>query len=131
LTLSATQGFHYVIGDYEPFPSSGTIHYDLAGATKPTLDDGSVPPGAVRAGALDVAYGVTAEVTYDLQIDVDDVSYHLTNAGVTGGVCDAGGCMVTGAFGAYGTGAPHAALAIELSRGSASPVRFSAVFRAM
>ncbi len=53
LALSGQQGMHYLVGvPTASMPTSGTFQYNLQGATRPTVSDGSMAPGNFQATAL-------------------------------------------------------------------------------
>lgn len=61
-TLSANQGFHYMLARALPAgfvaPTTGIVQYDLLAATKPTWIDGSGAPGTFT-GSFKVNFGLT------------------------------------------------------------------------
>ncbi|GEM_PF-2305532 len=79
---TSQQGMHFVYGTpATDLPTSGTVSYALAGATNPTIRDGSVAPGSVTGSAA-VAFGSTAKVGLDMQITIGGHNYAVaTNGG--------------------------------------------------
>jgi hypothetical protein len=134
-TFGANQGFHYVIGQpTAAMPTSGVASMSLVGATKPTINDGSLAPGSF-AGALKVDFGAY-KVGADFTVSIGALSIPIVTAGglatpssselsisgasfngtvtSTGGTCGACTCTanVTGLF--SGTGATSAGMAYKI-----------------
>lgn len=87
VVLSATQGWHLVLGTATPsasVPASGGASYTLLGATHSTIDDGSFAIGTLT-GSMNVAFsGATTRVGVDLSIDMPgDATYAVVSAGGT------------------------------------------------
>jgi hypothetical protein len=81
--LTANQGLHFLVG--EPVantPTSGTATFTLAGATAPTIANGSVAPGTF-SGTVGVAFGTptTTKIGYDLDVTIGGYTYDLVTTG--------------------------------------------------
>jgi hypothetical protein len=87
-SLGANQGMHLASGTpASSIPVSGTAQYALAGATSPTISDGSVAPGTFT-GSLGVAFGPnssTAKVGVDFNVSIGGHDYAIAT---TGGAAD-------------------------------------------
>jgi hypothetical protein len=84
-TISPNQGRHIVAGDpASAIPTVGTAVYDLAGATAPTVSDGSQSPGTLT-GTMGVSFA-TRKVGFDLLATVGGYGYVMKT---TGGSVDA------------------------------------------
>ena len=80
-TFSATQGWHILAGSpVTNIPTSGSVTYELVGATAPTIRDGSLAPGSFD-GNLAVAFGATPMVGFDFAVDIGGSSYSFGTAG--------------------------------------------------
>ena len=78
-SLTADQGFHAVFGTPTPLmPTSGSAHYDLLGATRPTLDSGAVAPGTVTGGGLNVFFGSQPSLSGTLDIAIAGTTVGLS-----------------------------------------------------
>lgn len=85
VTRTERQGLHLVHGTpATDLPTSGTANYALVGATRPTINDGSLEPGTL-SGSAAVAFGSTPKVGVDLQVGIGGHSYAVAT---TGGVTD-------------------------------------------
>jgi hypothetical protein len=85
VTRTERQGLHLVHGTpATDLPTSGTVNYALVGATRPTINDGSLEPGTL-SGSAAVAFGSTPKVGVDLQVGIGGHSYAVAT---TGGVTD-------------------------------------------
>lgn len=74
------QGFHMVVGTpASALPTSGTVQYLLAGATAPTIGDGSVAPGGI-AGTIGVDFAA-ARVGLDLSVGIGGFDYAMKTPG--------------------------------------------------
>ncbi len=79
--LGADDGFHLTsVVRATDLPTSGTVDYVLAGATAPTVGNGSVAPGTFD-GSLSVNFGAEATADFDFTVGIDSGSY---NFGATG-----------------------------------------------
>jgi hypothetical protein len=79
-TFGANQGFHYVIGQpTSAMPTSGVASMSLVGATKPTINDGSLAPGSF-AGALKVDFGAY-KVGADFTVSIGALTLPIVTAG--------------------------------------------------
>gem|GEM_PF-1573447 len=79
--LGANQAVHMVSGvEATNIQTSGTATYALAGATAPTIADGSVAPGTF-SGTLGVAFGPTARVGLDLDVSIGGHTYAIATTG--------------------------------------------------
>jgi hypothetical protein len=77
---SADQGFHMVVGTpASALPTSGTAQYALAGATAPTIGDGSIAPGSL-GGTMGVDFAA-AKVGLDLNVGIGGFDYAVKTAG--------------------------------------------------
>ena len=83
-TMPADGGMHIAVGsDATNIPVSGTAQYGLVGATRPTIDDGSVSPGTFT-GTLGVAFGAnssTARVGIDFNVSIGGHDYAFASQG--------------------------------------------------
>jgi hypothetical protein len=81
-TFTADQGLHSVVGiATATMPTVGTAHYDLTGATRPTLASGTVAPGTVTAGGLDVYFNDSwLDGIVDLNIGGQDFSLSFSGS---------------------------------------------------
>ena len=136
-TIPENAGAHLVWGTpLSARPTSGTINYQLRGATAPTINSGSIAPGTFRSASLAVDFA-TARVGFALTIGFGGIDYTMASDGgvarltvpltsdglftsrvagpnvplVTGGSCTGGNCggAVIGFL--AGAGATHAGLA--------------------
>jgi hypothetical protein len=74
-------GAHLVWGQpASALPSSGTFNYALQGATKPTIQDGSVAPGTFT-GSMGVKFGTSAKVGVDFNVGIGGHNYNVKSAG--------------------------------------------------
>lgn len=84
IVLGANQAIHSVAGSpATSVPTSGTAQYTLAGATAPTIADGSVAPGTF-SGTLGVAFGAnssTARVGVDFDVAIGGFTYNILTTG--------------------------------------------------
>jgi hypothetical protein len=81
--LTANQGIHVLSGDpVANTPTSGTATFTLAGATAPTIANGSVAPGTF-SGTVGVAFGTptTTKIGYDLDVTIGGYTYDLVTTG--------------------------------------------------
>jgi len=78
------RGFHYVVGmPTTSMPQTGTATYTLIGATQPTYNDGTAPPGTF-SGTLSVDFGQRT-VGMGLSVGIDGKGYAIGgNAQVSG-----------------------------------------------
>jgi hypothetical protein len=142
------QGFHAITGIPTPnMPVSGSAHYDLIGATRPTNVTGSVTPGTVISGGLDVNFGTDGpsygSLSGNLNIAMDSKAIDFGfGASYSGGPAFSGfgigfgsGCIgscsggVEGFF--AGADAARAGVAYQIggvSIGDGSPISGAAVF---
>ncbi|MEE4349589.1 MAG: hypothetical protein V2J26_05120 [Pacificimonas sp.] len=90
--LPANGGEHIVSGTPATnLPGSGTVGYELVGATSPTVRDGSAAPGTF-SGDLAVGFGSEVRVGFEFDIAIDGSTYALNTPG---GVADvSGGALV-------------------------------------
>jgi hypothetical protein len=121
-------------------PTEGVATYTLAGATNPTIADGSVAPGTFD-GAMAVAFGFgNTKVGIDLDVSIGGHTYNIATTGgvvtpsssqmslgasasfsstidlTPGGVaCPDAACQAKVAGGLAGSGGSHAALAYTIS----------------
>ncbi|ABS63514.1 hypothetical protein Plav_1899 [Parvibaculum lavamentivorans DS-1] len=141
--LGEDQGMHVLA--WSPatnLPSEGVATYTLAGATNPTVADGSLAPGSF-AGEMAVAFGFNAantKIGLDLDVSIGGHTYNIATTGgtatpgssqvslsnfsgfsstidvATGGVaCPDATCQAKVAGALAGSGASHAALAYTIS----------------
>ena len=83
IVLGANQSIHAVAGaQASSIPTSGTAQYTLAGATAPTIADGSVAPGTF-SGTLGVAFGSygDARVGVDFDVAIGGFTYNILSTG--------------------------------------------------
>lgn len=94
-TLTANQGFHYVLarpvaGDFS-LPTQGRIDYDLVAATRPTMVDGSVAPGGITAD-MAILLGTSPKVAFDATITMPGAgggANQVFRYATTGGIAEA------------------------------------------
>lgn len=80
-TYGANEGFHIVAGTpVTNIPTQGTVSYALAGATAPTIRDGSLAPGSFT-GDLAIAFGATPMAGFDFDVSIGGSSYGFGTAG--------------------------------------------------
>ncbi len=136
--LGEDQSVHIIAGTKAAnIPVSGTAQYVLAGATAPTIADGSVAPGSF-SGSMGVAFGANSSdsrVGLDLAVSIGGHTYDIAT---TGGASTPG----TSEIALYGTffgspyGHPARPMSAVFSRAMAlvmpaSPIRFRIVDRQM
>ncbi|UZK65463.1 hypothetical protein [Sphingomonas sp. M1-B02] len=154
-TIAENGGQHMVWGkQVTNLPTSGTASYTLAGATKPTDNNGSVAPGTLASGSLAVDFA-TMRVGYDLSVQFGGATYGFQSRGgsaapslavtsggrftssfrdsegplVTGNGCSGTNCFAETFGFLAGSGASHAGLTYHfLSGPSGSIVNGAAVF---
>ncbi|AKH42921.1 hypothetical protein FHS61_000694 [Altererythrobacter atlanticus] len=82
VALPADGGWHVVSGTPATnLPVSGTATYAVAGATNPTIRDGSLAPGSAT-GTAAVAFGATPRVGIDVAVSIGGSTYNIaTNGG--------------------------------------------------
>tara|TARA_R110000868_G_scaffold107362_4_gene293781 strand:- start:6474 stop:9518 length:3045 start_codon:yes stop_codon:yes gene_type:complete len=83
IELGANQAIHTVTGGLATsLPASGTAQYTLAGATAPTIADGSAAPGTF-SGTLGVAFGAygDARVGVDFDVAIGGFTYNILTTG--------------------------------------------------
>ncbi|MDO8533662.1 MAG: hypothetical protein Q7S17_02840, partial [Xanthobacteraceae bacterium] len=78
-TLSANQGLHIVHGvPATDLPTSGLVTYNLAGATSPTVANGSVSPGTLlTTSTMSVNFGANPGVSADLKVAINSENYNV------------------------------------------------------
>ncbi len=143
--FTANQGMHSVVGiPTAVMPTSGSAHYDLTGATAPTLASGSVSPGTVTGGGLDVWFSGTPELygtlalalggkNFNLKFDgnfsgnsfVASTAYALSSNGGCSGSCAAD---VSGFFAGANAARAGVAYKIDGSFALGSAIRGAAVY---
>ena len=108
-TFAANQGWHILAGSPATnIPASGSVRYELVGATAPTIRDGSLTPGSF-SGNLAVAFGATPMAGFDFAVAIGGSNYSF---GTAGGASDPGNggrpIETTGefAFTFFGNGLP-------------------------
>ncbi|MBI1261898.1 MAG: hypothetical protein GC184_09250 [Rhizobiales bacterium] len=83
-TLGEDQSVHVIAGTRATnVPVSGTAQYTLAGATAPTIADGSVAPGTF-SGSMGVAFGANStdsRVGLDLAVTIGGHTYDVVTTG--------------------------------------------------
>ena len=90
-TITPNQGRHIVSGDpASAIPTTGTAIYDLAGATAPTIADGSIAPGQLT-GTMGVAFA-SRTVGFDMTATIGGDSYVMKTPG---GSADASNSMIS------------------------------------
>lgn len=94
-TLSANQGFHYVlarpVASNFALPTQGQIDYDLLAATRPTMVDGSVAPGGITAD-MAIVLGAAPKVAFDATVTMPGAgggANQVFRYATTGGVANA------------------------------------------
>jgi hypothetical protein len=80
--LTSNQGLHIVQGvPATNLPTSGSYNYALAGATKPTLANGSVSPGTLLPNStMSVQFGANPGVSANLNVAIGPDTYNVQNA---------------------------------------------------
>ncbi|AXK43132.1 hypothetical protein DVR09_13100 [Erythrobacter aureus] len=83
--LGPSQGWHIIGGTPATnLPASGTVAYELVGATAPTIRDGSRDAGMFN-GTLAIAFGAAPTVGLDFEVRIGNVDYTF---GTPGGSAD-------------------------------------------
>lgn len=79
--FGASQGWHILAGaPATNIPTSGSVAYELVGATAPTVRDGSLAPGSF-SGNLAVAFGTSPTVGFDFAVTIGGSTYSFGTAG--------------------------------------------------
>jgi FecR protein len=147
-SFSANEGFHYVVGlPTATMPTSGTVAFNLIGATKPTGSDGTIAPGTLGSGSLTADF-LAGRVTIGISPSFGSWGYSSTITGNISGASMGGsgiatevgsapinyacgsGCSASfqGAF--FGAGASNAGIAYQISNfGSSATVSGVAAFK--
>lgn len=102
--LSANQGMHTVVGiPTAVMPTVGSAHYALTGATAPTLVSGTVAPGSVSGGGLDVYFSATPSLIGNLALSIGGYNYNLYVSGpFSGNGLNSGGSVTNSATSSNG-----------------------------
>ena len=82
-SISASQGIHVINGVAATnIPTSGTYTYNLVGATRPTMADGSHAPGTLTGGStVGVAFGSTPKFGVNLNVQIGGGTYNMLSSG--------------------------------------------------
>ncbi len=82
-TLSANQGFHYLIGSPSvTTPTAGAYIYELIGASRPTISDGSLAPGTFSGLAgVEFKPGVAAKIGLEGTVAIGGTTYAFATSG--------------------------------------------------
>ena len=89
-TFGPNQGWHIIAGSpVTDIPTSGTVTYELVGATAPTIRDGSLTPGSFT-GNLAVAFSATPVVGFDFEVSIGGDAYSFGTAGGSANPSDGG-----------------------------------------
>jgi hypothetical protein len=77
--LSSNQGLHVITGmPATNLPTTGTYNYVLAGATSPTVANGSVAPGTLQPNStMSVQFGANAGVSANLNVGINAETYNV------------------------------------------------------
>lgn len=77
--LNSNQGLHVITGvPATNLPTSGTYNYALAGATSPTVANGSVAPGTLQpSSTMSVQFGANAGVSANLNVAINSETYNV------------------------------------------------------
>jgi hypothetical protein len=79
--FDGNSGVHLVHGQpATALPTGGTFTYNLVGATKPTIRDGSLAPGTFN-GQMAVQFGTSAKVGVDFNVGIGGHNYNVKSAG--------------------------------------------------
>lgn len=82
--VTGNKGWHLVDGTPATnLPTSGTVQYQLAGATAPTIRDGSLTPGSF-SGDLGVTFGADPRVGIAFNVGIGGHSYAIVTPGGAG-----------------------------------------------
>jgi len=78
-SLSPDQGLHVITGvPATNLPTTGTYNYALAGATSPTVANGSVAPGTLQPNStMSVQFGANAGVSANLNVGINSENYNV------------------------------------------------------
>jgi len=138
-SFGPNDGLHTVVGlPSATTPTSGSAHFNLTGATRPTIGDGSFAPGTVTDGGMDVHFGAVPTFTGQLHMIVGPSNQNLEmnfngftgliaattrewsgpngTAPLTGTVCNPGGCAATKATAFFaGDNAAYAGMAYSIN----------------
>ena len=81
-TLNSNQGLHVITGvPATNLPTTGTYNYALAGATSPTVANGSVAPGTLQPNStMSVQFGANAGVSANLNVAISSETYNVHTA---------------------------------------------------
>lgn len=83
--LGPNDGFHIVsVAPLTDVPTAGTVNYQLAGATSPTVRDGSLTPGSFQ-GEMAINFGTIVTADFDFDVSIDDATYGFGATGRTVG----------------------------------------------
>jgi len=126
VTLSANQGFHYVLGvPTAVMPTAGTASYTLLGGTSPTETSGTWTPGTLTNASLSVNFGALT-VASTLGVSINSQVFNMTGSGAlsgsgfssslsgTGSGCFSG-CSGSVSGGFFGTSAERAGIAYSIT----------------
>jgi hypothetical protein len=77
--LNSNQGLHVITGmPATNLPTTGTYNYVLAGATSPTVANGSVAPGTLQPNStMSVQFGANAGVSANLNVGINSETYNV------------------------------------------------------
>jgi hypothetical protein len=80
--LNSNQGLHVLTGvPATNLPTTGTYNYVLAGATNPTVANGSVAPGTLQPNStMSVQFGANAGVSANLNVAISSETYNVHTA---------------------------------------------------
>lgn len=82
IELPENAGWHVLSGTPATnLPTSGTVSYDLIGATSPTVRNGTVSPGTLDSAKAAVAFGTTARVGIEMAMTVGGEAYNISSIG--------------------------------------------------
>ncbi|GEM_PF-1708893 len=81
-TLTDKQGLHILTGvPATNLPTTGTYNYALAGATSPTVANGSVSPGTLQpSSTMSVQFGANPGVSANLNVAINSENYNVQTA---------------------------------------------------
>lgn len=107
VNLSADQGLHVIHGlPATNIPTNTLLSYNLVGATKPTIGDGSLAAGTLTSGSLGVLFGpnvTSSRVGVNLAVSIGGGNYAIqTNGGATNPAASAIALLADGRFNSGG-----------------------------
>jgi len=94
-TRSSNQGWHLIWGTpVTTIPTTGTVNYNLAGFTAPTVSDGSLAPGTFT-GKVAVAFSSAPSVGLELAVTIGGITYAGQTIGGVANPTQSGAIVIT------------------------------------